>query len=94
MFTRSATRQAPPADEPDVIDRIYECAAAGVPKEDVRQEFGGRSVYIPCTPQMTPEKREQIVRELQCRKAAEVARQHGISVRTAYRLRKGPVRDY
>jgi DNA-binding CsgD family transcriptional regulator len=80
------TRNA--ADEPDLIQWVYDAAREGVPIEDVRKSFGAQRVYIPAKPQMSAAERDAIARELQSRTAAEVARRHGISVRQAYRIRK------
>lgn len=75
-------------DEPDVIDEIYEAAKRGVPKEQVRENLGGRRVYIPASPRARREQQEKILQDLKAnRPPKDIARRTGASLRTVYRLR-------
>jgi Mor family transcriptional regulator len=87
------------AQDPDLVDRIFEYLLAEFPqlagakfaeaKEAVRDEFAGQEAYIP---QRAPSARQQLAQQVLSlfngRNATEVARRLQISRATVYRILK------
>jgi Mor family transcriptional regulator len=87
------------AQEPDLVDRIFEYLVAEFPqlagpdfaktKKAVREEFAGQDAYIPQRPLSQRQEVVQSVLELfNGRNATEVARRLRISRATVYRVLK------
>lgn len=87
------------AQEPDLVDRIFEYILADFPqiagdqfakaKEAVREEFGGEDVYIPA--RGASDRKRQVAEVLSLfngRNATEIARRLGISRASVYRFIK------
>ena len=97
--TKPAALDALTAQEPDLVDRIFEYILADFPqiagdqlakaKEAVREEFGGEDVYIPARGAAD---RKRLVAEVLSlfngRNATEIARRLGISRASVYRFIK------
>lgn len=97
--TKPAALDALTAQEPDLVDRIFDYLLAEFPqiageridsaKAAVRAEFGGEDVYIPAR---GATERQRLVAEVLSlfngRNASEIARRLGISRASVYRFLK------